>query len=504
MKLDLRKVKEALSAFGEITQRDRDFFIENEVFPIDFNRDTMELTVGTTQSITSTKMLSVKQDLQRRTRAVVNFVKIEPSLIATLMTKFLGQQAPMDEVEEEFASVDVKSSEVGRTLTGIIADAVDKEATDIHIEPMRNSVRVRIRVAGTLRTLYTLKKEVGFGVIRRFMLDAGMKIDEMYAPQGGRIRRQAGGRIYNMRLETNGTINGPELVIRLLPESNNFMSLEELGFHDSQIKELRRMMKKKGIILTTGPTGAGKTTTQYAMLSEINTEDVKIVTIEDPPEITMEGVIQTAVKEERGAGWEPLLEAVLRRDPDVILIGEIRDPLSAKVALEAAMTGHLVFATMHVDRIENIPERFLQFSTLENPISRFDVANSLIGMVAQRILKKVYTPTALRVPPLDWVKEAFREKGVELQDKRYYMANKKATNEEEGYRKGYIERGSSRTIAAEVVYVNDTLKEVIYGGSTRKIREYLNGIEGHISLARHAAIKAEQGIVDLMDAASVL
>jgi len=503
MEIKNEDVQKALELFGDISNRDKDFFVHNQIFPIAFNKDTYELTIGTAGDPESVTVMSLGQEIQNRVGTAVRFEHVDSPVLAMLFTRFLGQETPRDEIEEKFMSVDPTASDVQRAIVSIFQDAVAREATDVHIEPMRNKVRVRVRIAGILRNLFTFNQDTGLGVIRRLMLDANMRIDELYAPQEGRIQRVIGGKRFDMRLETIGTIYGPQLVIRLLPESQKLLSLEQLGFLDTQIKALKQMLERTGIILTTGPTGSGKTTTQYAMLSLINDEGRKIVTIEDPPEITMEGIMQTAVKPERGASWEKVIAAALRLDPDVILIGEIRDTLSAKVALEAAMTGHLVFATLHVDRIENIPERFMQFSAPGSSIDRLSLSSSLVGLIAQRLLKRVYKPKAIPVPPPDWVIDVFKEKGVDIsRDELFSMANPRATGD--GFYKGYIERGNSRTVVAEVAYVNDALKEIIKGGDAKDIRKYLNTLDGHVSLAQHAAMKAREGEIDIRDAAALL
>lgn len=493
------EIREALNVFNP-SQEDKEFLIENSLAPVKLDKSAVTLIFATSRDITEIPR-EIRNILQYRTKKFIDFYKVDSSLLSSLITHYLGTSDIGPDTEIRGIGVDINSSEVRRTQESILVDAAERRASDIHIEISSKAV-VRIRVNGMLLKILETSRETGIGIIRAFLNDARMKIEDMYKPQGGRIKRMIGNTIYDMRLQTIGLINGPHLTIRLLPaEANEARDLTELGFEEAQAEALRKMIRKEGIIIFTGPTGSGKTTSMYSLLREIDVPEKKIITIEDPPEILVDSISQIAIKPERGITWETALQNALRQDPDVILIGEIRDSLGAKVAMEAALTGHLVLTTLHVKEIESIPERFLQFAEGTSIINRLTIADALTGLVSQRLIQKVYKPTAIKGPMLDWIRDIFTEKGITIKEPAV-LANHKATGN--GYYKGYDMSPDGRTVIAEVLYVDNGVKEIIKNESSHEIRSYLDTLNNHLTMAKHAAIKIQRGEIDPRDVAPLL
>ena len=507
------EVREALRVFicpgcGQnevitIDEKDKQFLIDENIMPIKYDKDKFILIFATTKDESEIRA-DLRSSLQARTRKRIEFIKVDSSLLSSFFTHYLGTATGEDtiEVTSEESGVDINSSEIRRIQESILRDAATQHASDIHIE-VTSIARVRIRVNGTLIQILETSRENGIGVIRAFMNDAHMRIENMYEPQGGRINRVIGDRAYDMRLQSIGLINGFQLVIRLLPaESKKLMSLTELGFEESQIKAFEKMIRKQeGIIIFTGPTGSGKTTSMYALLKLLDTPERKIITIEDPPEIIVSTINQIAINPARNITWESALRNVLRQDPDIILIGEIRDSEVANIAMQAAITGHLVLTTLHVKEIESIPERFAQFATDTSVINKVTIADAIIGVISQRLVQKIYKPAAIRGPLPEWVREAFAERGVTLKEP-VVLANKKATGD--GYFQGFDMGPNGRTVIAEVLYADDNVKELIKNKGPRELRTYLDSLDGHLSMAKHAALKIQREEIDPTKVAPLL
>jgi type IV pilus assembly protein PilB len=488
-----------------IDEKDKQFLINESIMPVKYIEDKHTLIFATTKDESEIRV-DLRSSLQARTHKRIEFMfKVDSSLLSSFFTHYLGTTTGEEiiEVTSEESGVDINSSEIRRIQESILRDAATQHASDIHIEVTSSVARARIRVNGMLMQLFETSRENGIGVIRAFMNDARMHIENMYEPQSGRINRVMGGKTFDMRLQSVGLINGFQLVIRLLPaESKKLMTLTELGFEESQIKAFEQMIRKQeGIIIFTGPTGSGKTTSMYALLKLLDTPERKIITIEDPPEIIVSTINQIAINPTRNITWESALRSVMRQDPDIILIGEIRDSEVANIAMQAAITGHLVLTTLHVKEIESIPERFAQFATDTSVINKVTIADAIIGVISQRLVQKIYKPAAIRGPLPEWVREAFRERGVTLKEP-VVLANKKATGD--GYFQGFDMGPNGRTVIAEVLYADDNVKELIKNKGPRDLRAYLDSLDGHLSMAKHAALKIQREEIDPTKVAPLL
>ncbi|MGD9730886.1 MAG: GspE/PulE family protein [Desulfamplus sp.] len=272
-----------------------------------------------------------------------------------------------------------------RLVNHIINRALELGVSDIHIEPRRHNVLVRYRIDGVLHDQESISVKLKAAIISRIKLMAKLDIAERRLPQDGRIKIKAGHDEVDIRVSTIPTHFGESIVLRLLNKENVSLDLKKLGFDDTLLKRFRSVISMPfGILLVTGPTGSGKTTTLYAALSEINTPDKKIVTVEDPVEYQMDGINQVQVQSSIGLTFAHTLRSFLRHDPDVMLIGEIRDGETAEIAVQAALTGHMVFSTLHTNDAAGAVTRLEDMG-----IERFMISSSLVGVLAQRLVRKI-------------------------------------------------------------------------------------------------------------------
>ncbi len=272
-----------------------------------------------------------------------------------------------------------------RLVNTILFEAVEQRASDIHFEPQEQRLQVRFRVDGVLYPVRTIPRSLQASVLARVKLMAEMDIAERRRPQDGRFSFRVGERKIDARVSTLPTAFGERIVVRLLDRSQSLLSLNQLGMPDAVLNPLLELVARPwGLILVTGPTGAGKTTTLYALLQHLRSDRRNILTCEDPIEYTLEGVGQSQVNERAGLTFAHQLRAILRQDPDVVLVGEIRDTETAEIACRAAMTGHLVLSTLHTNDATSAPARLLDMG-----IPAFLINSALTGVLAQRLVRKL-------------------------------------------------------------------------------------------------------------------
>lgn len=265
----------------------------------------------------------------------------------------------------------------------MITEALKSRASDIHIEPMANRVRIRYRIDGVCQEVNAAGKQVQGSLLTRIKILAEMDVAEKRRPQDGRIRLKVMGRDLDIRVSLIPSVHGESIVMRLLDKQAGLAGLEEIGFHPTDYQRFRNIIKKpNGIILITGPTGSGKTTTLYAALMELNKPNVKIITAENPVEYNIAGINQAQVKESIGLTFARILRAMLRQAPNIILVGEIRDEETGEIAIQAALTGHLVFSTLHTNDAPSALTRLLDMG-----IKPFLVASSVQAIMAQRLVR---------------------------------------------------------------------------------------------------------------------
>ncbi|NLJ61072.1 MAG: type II/IV secretion system protein, partial [Firmicutes bacterium] len=302
--------------------------------------------------------------------------------------------------EEKREDAQVLSQPAVRLTNAVISEAVKARASDVHIEPQEKDIRVRYRIDGVLREVMTFPLSLGPAVVSRIKVKAGMDIAERRLPQDGRVELRLDGEEIDLRVSTLPTIYGEKAEVRILRSKGVVGSLEELGFLDKDVNRLKSTLQNpNGIILVTGPTGSGKTMTLYAALQHLNTEEKSIVTIEDPVEFRIPGVSQVQTNPKAGLTFAQGLRAILRQDPDIVMVGEVRDRETAEIAVRFAMTGHLVLSTFHTINAAGALIRLTEMG-----IEPYLVASSVTTVVAQRLVRKIcpYCVETYKVDDATW------------------------------------------------------------------------------------------------------
>ena len=276
----------------------------------------------------------------------------------------------------------------------MLVRALESRASDVHIEPFENQLKVRYRIDGILHEIEPPPRQLKAAVISRLKILAQLNIAERRLPQDGRIKIRLAGKDVDLRISTVPTLYGESVVIRLLERAQIFTELEAMGFPPTLLQQFNELIyKPHGMILVTGPTGSGKTTTLYGALQKINDPEKKIITIEDPVEYQLSGVNQIQVKPQIGLSFANGLRSIVRQDPDVIMVGEIRDPETAEIAVQAALTGHLVFSTLHTNDAAGAISRLLEMG-----VQDYLLSSSLLGVLAQRLVRRLCVTCRKEVP----------------------------------------------------------------------------------------------------------
>lgn len=297
--------------------------------------------------------------------------------------EYMAQASGLNE-DEVVEDEGVTNAPMVRLVNNIISQAVKSRASDIHIEPFEKHVRIRYRIDGELREVMSPGKNTHAAIVTRIKILGKMNISERRIPQDGRVEHIVEGHQVDMRISVLPTVFGEKVVIRLLDQSNVVANKEQLGFSEYNLNRLNQILKvPEGIILVTGPTGSGKTTTLYAVLKELNQINRNIITVEDPVEYRLDGVNQVQVNTKAGLTFASGLRSILRQDPDIVMVGEIRDSETAEIAIRAAITGHVVLSTLHTNDTASTLSRLVDMG-----IETFLVATATVGILAQRLVKK--------------------------------------------------------------------------------------------------------------------
>ncbi len=311
------------------------------------------------------------------------FGNSEVSKVAREYAKERQQQ--VETLEQEEARDEVSSSPIVLLVNTMIEQAARQRASDIHVEALESRVRIRYRIDGTLYEQITYEEELLSAIIARIKIIGGMDIAEKRKPQDGRITSIVDGVEYDIRVSILPTVFGEKCVMRLAQKKALSRDKQELGFEKQELETFDKMLKNpNGILLVTGPTGSGKSTTLYTALSELNTEDVNIITVEDPVEANIGGINQVQVNPKAELTFASALRAILRQDPDIIMIGEIRDKETADIAVQASITGHLVVSTLHTNSSAATVTRLLNMG-----VESYLLADSMIGVIAQRLVRRL-------------------------------------------------------------------------------------------------------------------
>lgn len=380
---------------------------------------------------------------------------------------------------------DIQNAPAVRLANSIINQAVTLRASDIHIEPFEDTVMVRLRIDGALVQTMTIPYNLYSAVSTRFKVISGMNIAEKRVPQDGRIEMVIGGKNYDFRVSTIPTVFGEKIVIRILDRSSFLFTREMLGFSKGNSELLDNILKRtNGIVLLTGPTGSGKSTTLYALLREMNSPTLNIVTIEDPVEYMLAGINQMQVNTKAGLTFATSLRSILRQDPDIVMLGEIRDEETAEIAVRASITGHLVLSTLHTNDAPNAVSRLADMG-----IEPFLIAESLSGVIAQRLVRRLCVNCRTESMATD--------SEMQMLDVSHPVAVKRPVGCPQCNGTGY----KGRIALHEVMYVNRAVRDAITArAGTERIRDVAreNGMVDLYESCRQLVLEGTTSIQEMM------
>ncbi|HIA39014.1 MAG TPA: type II/IV secretion system protein [Planctomycetes bacterium] len=392
-------------------------------------------------------------DVEQMSGCSVLPVLASETAIAEAVDKHYQQQVKAKRKAEEEVS---SSAPIVRLLEGILSRAVSDKAADIHFEPYQGQFRIRMRSDGVLYEIDPPPAHLATALVSRIKVLADLDISETRMPQDGRIDLVIDGHRIDFRVSTVPTQGGESVVLRLLDQRNLQTDLTELGLDKSEEQQLTEFARRPhGIVLVTGPTGSGKTTTLYSLLHQVNDPDTKIITVEDPVEYDLDGIVQVPINEEINVTYQSVLRTMLRQDPDIILVGEIRDPETAQIAVEAALTGHLVLSTLHTNDAPSTVTRMIDLG-----VEPFLLAATIEGIVAQRLVRCVCPECSQEVKP---TAQQCDDLGISA-DETFFKGQGCANCHFTGY--------TGRTAIYEILELDSALKEQFLGNpSTILLRE---------------------------------
>ena len=417
-------------------------------------------------------------------------------------------QAEATKTEANDIKTIVQDSPISRALSTILEYAVKSRASDVHIEPLENSLKIRCRVDGVLREIMQLPKSIEPALVSRIKILSNLKIDEHRIPQDGQFAVKVSNKEVDLRIAISPVVWGEQVVIRLLDKSGNSFDLEQMGYAGRALRTIRKGVKRpNGMVLTSGPTGSGKSTSLYALIKEIKDDTVNIVTLEDPVEYKMDGVNQIQVNADVGLTFASGLRSILRQDPDIVMVGEMRDAETANLGVQAALTGHLVFSTLHTNSAAGVLPRLLDMD-----IEPFLIASTVNTIIGQRLVRRVaakrdaYLSNPIETQSilstvghlLPKTKEEVARVSEDLGYKDLPLAGQKAYTLVKGRDTPATPRGySGRAGLYEVMDVSEQIQELIVKRATSGDIQRKAVEQGMITMRQDGYLKALQGITTL-------
>lgn len=420
--------------------------------------------------------------------AIQNYYGVGADIIEDMMTKeeFKDEIRVEKNVVEDIEAA-VEDASIIKFVNQLFGQAVEERATDIHLEPFENELRVRFRIDGFLYEVPIPESIKLFhaAIISRIKIMAHLDIAEHRLPQDGRIKIKIKNHEQDLRISIIPSAFGEALQIRILT-TTSFVGLKHIGLFEADAQKLQLLLNKPyGIIFVTGPTGSGKSTTLYACLNEKNLPNVKIITTEDPIEYQMRGVVQMQINPKIGFSFAEGLRSILRHDPDIIMVGEVRDSETAEITIRSAMTGHLVFSTLHTNDAASSPTRLIDMG-----IEPFLVASSLEGIIAQRLVR-VICPKCKKAVPMS--SEIFRKEGLEVKEDKVTLF------EGAGCQFCRFTGYKGRTAIFEILLVTETIRELIFKRVTSQVIKEKALAEGMNTLRQDGLRKALSGVTTLSE-----
>lgn len=402
----------------------------------------------------------------------------------------------------------VQDSPISKALNTILEYAVRAKASDIHIEPLEKSLKIRCRIDGVLREIMNLPKSIEPALISRIKILSSLKIDEHRVPQDGQFAVAVSGKEVDLRIAISPVVWGEQVVIRLLDKTGNSFNLEEMGYAGRALRTIRKgIAAPNGMVLTSGPTGSGKSTSLYALIKEIKDDSVNIITLEDPVEYKMDGVNQIQVNAEVGLTFSAGLRSILRLDPDIVMVGEIRDGETANLAVQAALTGHLVFSTLHTNSAAGILPRLIDMG-----IEPFLIASTVNTIIGQRLVRRVaakrntYQSSPLQTQSiietvghlLPKTPEEVEKVSADLGYKNLPLANQKSYTLVKGRDTPQTPGGyQGRAGLYEVMEVTEEIQQLIIKHATSHEVQKVAMAQGMITMRQDGYLKALTGITTI-------
>ncbi len=395
------------------------------------------------------------------------------------------------EIDERDILSSANDAPIIKLVNYVLLQAVKMEASDIHIEPEEKEIRVRYRIDGVMRQFMTMPKRVQGAVISRVKIMAGMNIAEKRKPQDGRIEIRVSDKRFDIRVNLLPVIFGEKVVMRILDKEKGFASLEKLGFSAYDFERILKIIgSPNGIILVSGPTGSGKTTTLYSILSRLNEPTVNIVTVEDPVEYQLNGISQVQVSEKAGLTFAIALRAILRQDPDIVMIGETRDGETAQIAIQAALTGHVVLSTIHTNSAPATITRLIDMG-----IEPFLIASSIVGVIGQRLVRKLCQASKEAYTPSPELLKNLGIKSSEEGKKIVFYRPKACDQCESGYK--------GRLSIFEIMVMSDEIARLTMERAATTVLRKQAVKDGMVILLQDGIRKVEQGLTSIEEVLSV-
>ena len=480
--IDLTSIEVDPKATALLNQK---FCEDNVVLPIGFDNDNLVVAIDDPMNIT------IEDELQFQTGFQITLMLATHSSIINAIKVNYGKESAAKAAEELGADFDkddddamseindaVNSAPVVKLVNSMIDYAIRAGSSDIHIEPLEERVRVRIRIDGVMQEVMSNPLSARDAITTRIKILGGMNIAEKRIPQDGRITTEINGELVDMRVSILPTVTGEKTVIRILAKNDANLNRKWLGISDHNNDLINKIIKvPQGICLISGPTGSGKTTTLYTLLAEKNTPEVNIITVEDPVEIRIPGLNQVQVNAKAGMTFASGLRSILRQDPDIILVGEIRDGETAEIAMRAAITGHLVFSTIHTNDAVSSINRLIDMG-----LEPYMVSTALVGVVSQRLVRRVCTNCREAIDPDEYDIETLR---LEPGQKIYHGKGCSECNE-----KGY----KGRIAIHEIVVMTKKMKALLEKRASEEDMRQLAVTEGTQMLQESARALVLEGI----------
>lgn len=471
----------------------------HKIMPVVYDVQTRVLKIATANPDDLMTLDRLRRHISNKEVIIESYVASEKDILTTI-DHYYGYELSIDGILKELETGEVNiqlltqmdeyAHPVVRLVGSFLTDAVKRSASDIHFEPEEFYIRMRYRMDGVLRQIRLLHRSFWPALLVRMKIIADMNISETRLPQDGHITLTVAGRRIDFRAATQPTVHGENVVLRILDREKGIVPLEKLGLQPDVLREIQYMMAKPiGIFLVTGPTGSGKTTTLYSILNQINDAGVNIMTLEDPVEYPMQLIRQTNVNDDIGLSFSTGIRSLMRQDPDIILVGEIRDEDTAKMAVRAAMTGHQVYATLHANSVFGAVPRLLDIGVEKSILS-----GNIIGILAQRLIRKLCLECreAYDASPLENKLMGFSDVKI----KRVYRACGCSHCEFTGYK--------GRTSVVEVLRFDADLDEMILMGASGKRFVEVAKAKGFQSMADMGFRLVSEGITSLEELSRVV